>query len=67
MINKDCHMEEDRSDTKEQDLSEEEKALKKEESAKKLKVILFFVLPVLISFLILTHYVLQAIEANKIT
>ena len=61
-------MEQDNSDIEEQDLlgEEEEKALKKEESAKKLKAILFVMLPLLISCLIFTYYFLRAIEANKI-
>jgi hypothetical protein len=61
-------MEQDNSDIEEQDLlgEEEEKALKKEESAKKLKAILFVMLPLLISFLIFTYYFLRAIEVNKI-
>ena len=60
--------EQDNSEIEEQDVSEEEmeKALKKEESAKKLKAILFVMLPLLIAFLIFTYYFLRAIEANKI-
>ena len=52
----------------EQDLLEEEmeKALKKEEQAKKLKAILFVMLPILLAFLIFTYYFLQMLEANKI-
>ena len=60
--------EEDNSDVTEQDLLEEEmeKALKKEEQAKKLKAILFVMLPILFAFLIFTYYFLQMLEANKI-
>ena len=60
--------EEDNSDVTEQDLLEEEmeKALKKEEQAKKLKAILFVMLPILFAFLIFTYYFLRTTEANKI-
>jgi hypothetical protein len=60
--------EENNSDVTEQDLLEEEmeKALKKEEQAKKLKAILFVMLPILFAFLIFTYYFLQMLEANKI-
>lgn len=61
-------MEQDNLDMEEQDIlqEEEEKAFKKEESAKKLKAILFIMLPLLIAFLIFTHYFLKTIEANKV-
>lgn len=60
--------EEDNVHIKEQDVLEEEmeKALKKEEQAKKLKAILFVMLPMLVGFLIFTYYFLKMIEANKI-
>jgi hypothetical protein len=60
--------EEDNSDVTKQDLLEEEmeKALKKEEQAKKLKAILFVMLPMLVGFLIFTYYFLRMLEANKI-
>lgn len=60
--------EQNNSEMEGQDLLEEEreKVLKKEESAKKLKAILFVMLPLLIAFLIFTYYFLRMIEANKI-
>ena len=56
------------SDMEEQDALEEEreKVFKKEESRKKLKAILFVMLPLLIAFLVFTYYFLSMIEANKI-
>jgi hypothetical protein len=60
--------EEDNEHMGEQDLIEEEmeQALKKEEQAKKLKAILFVMLPMLVGFLIFTYYFLRMLEANKI-
>ena len=62
-------MEQDNSDMKEPNILEEEKekALKKEESAKKLKAILFVMLPILITFLIFSYYFIKMVEANKIS
>ena len=56
------------SDMEEQDALEEEreKVFKKEESRKKLKAILFVMLPLLIAFLVFTYYFLSMIEDNKI-
>lgn len=57
------HLDEDAQNELEQ---EREKALKKEESARQLKAILFVFLPLLIAFLIFTYYFLRMVEANKI-
>ena len=59
----------DNSDVREENILAEEieKALKKEESTKKLKAILFVALPLVIAFLIFSYYFIRMIEANKIS